>query len=71
MQSLLASAQVADAEAMRQLALQRAVGLRDALLARGVPNARLFLASPRLHETESGAEAKPWVPRVDMALGLR
>jgi uncharacterized protein involved in outer membrane biogenesis len=71
MQSLLAAAQVADAEAMRQLALQRAVGLRDALLARGVPNARLFLASPRLHETESGAEAKPWVPRVDMALGLR
>ncbi|WP_348703883.1 DUF748 domain-containing protein [Acidovorax soli] len=71
MQSLLAAAQVADAEAMRQLALQRAVGLRDALLARGVPNARLFLASPRLHETETGAEAKPWVPRVDMALGLR
>lgn len=71
MQGLLAAAQVADAEAMRQLALQRAVGLRDALLARGVPNARLFLASPRLHEAEAGAEAKPWVPRVDMALGLR
>ena len=71
MQSLLATTQAADTEAMRQLALQRAVAVRDALLARGVPNARLFLASPRLHETAAGQEAKPWVPRVDMALGLR
>ncbi len=71
MQSVLAAAQAADTAAMRQLALQRAVAVRDALLARGVPNARLFLASPRLHEAAAGPEAKPWVPRVDMALGLR
>ena len=67
MQARLAAAVAVDEEGVRQLALQRAVAVRDALLARGVPNERLFLAAPKLHEAEEG---KTWTPRVEMALQL-
>jgi len=61
---LLASYEVKE-EAVRQLALARAVALRDALIARKVPNERIFLASARLAEPDPD---KPWVPRVELAL---
>lgn len=61
---LLASYEVKE-ETVRQLALARAVALRDALIARKVPNERIFLASARLAEPDPN---KPWVPRVDLAL---
>ncbi|MBA3905063.1 MAG: hypothetical protein C0522_15530, partial [Rhodocyclaceae bacterium] len=48
---LLASYEVKE-EAVRQLALARAVALRDALIARKVPNERIFLASARLAEPD-------------------
>lgn len=54
--------------AVRELALARAVALRDALIARGVANERLFLASPKLAEPEPG---KPWTPRVDLSLATQ
>ncbi|MFH7044032.1 DUF748 domain-containing protein [Paucibacter sp. JuS9] len=47
MERLLMSSYAVDAEAARQLALARAVLVRDALIARGVPNERLFLAAPK------------------------
>ncbi len=61
---LLASYEVKE-ETIRQLALARAVALRDALIARKVPNERIFLATARLAEPDPD---KPWVPRVDLAL---
>lgn len=65
MQSMLAASKEVSEEALRQLALERAVVVRDALIAKGVPNARLFLASPKLHATEAG---KTWTPHVELAL---
>lgn len=65
MQSRLLADVAVSEEGVRQLALQRAVAVRDALLAKGVANARLFLASPKLHEPETG---KAWTPRAELAL---
>ncbi|QPF73855.1 DUF748 domain-containing protein [Roseateles sp. DAIF2] len=70
MQAMLAASHAVDEEAMRQLALQRAVAVRDALIAKGVPNARLFLAAPHLQAAKA-QEDKPWTPRVDLALAAQ
>jgi hypothetical protein len=51
-------------EAMRQEALSRAIAVRDALIAKGIPSDRLFLAAPSLHA--AGADA--WTPRATLAL---
>ncbi|UXH80313.1 DUF748 domain-containing protein [Roseateles amylovorans] len=69
-QLLMDSYRISD-EQMRELALQRSVVVRDALIARGVPNARLFLASPKLHESEAGQGTdgdRGWQPKVDLSL---
>lgn len=65
MQDMLAASHVLSEETLRQLALERAVVVRDALIAKGVPNARIFLASPRLHQVQDG---KTWTPHVELAL---
>ncbi len=57
MEKLLLASYAVDAETARQLALTRAVLVRDALIARGVPNERLFLAAPKVGE-----------PQVELAL---
>lgn len=57
MEKLLLASYVVDAETARQLALARAVLVRDALIARGVHNERLFLAAPKVGE-----------PQVELAL---
>lgn len=66
MRSLLLSSYAVDTEALRQLAVARAVAVRDALLARGAPNARVFVAAPKLCE---GACAAGWRPHVELSLG--
>lgn len=74
MRELLMDSYTVTDEQLRELALQRAVVVRDALLERGVPNARMFLASPKLHakDDERGADKdKPWSPRVDLALSAQ
>lgn len=68
MQAMLAASHEVSEEALRQLALERAVVVRDALIAKGVPNARLFLASPKLHAAEAG---KTWAPHVELALATQ
>lgn len=55
-----------DDETLRQLAVARAVVVRDALLARGAPNARVFLAAPKLCD---GACDEAWRPHVELTLG--
>jgi uncharacterized protein involved in outer membrane biogenesis len=65
MRGLLMASYEVDDEALRQLAVARAVAVRDALLVRGAPNARVFLAAPKLC---NGACASGWRPHVEMSL---
>ncbi|MFG6431404.1 DUF748 domain-containing protein [Roseateles sp. LYH14W] len=65
MRGLLMASYEVDDEALRQLAIARAVAVRDSLLARGAPNARVFLAAPKLC---NGACAADWRPRVELSL---
>jgi hypothetical protein len=52
-------------EVLTQLAIARAVAVRDALLARGAPNARVFVAAPKLCDD---ACASGWRPHVELSL---
>jgi hypothetical protein len=53
-------------DSWRQLAVQRGVAVRDALIARGFPSERLFLGAPKLHTAVAGASA--WTPAVQLTL---
>jgi uncharacterized protein involved in outer membrane biogenesis len=66
MEALLKTRIVVSAEAMRELALQRGLAVRDALMAQGLPSERLFLAAPKLRA--SGEDDAAWSPRVQLAL---
>ena len=76
MEALLRSRLAVGAEAMRELALQRGIAVRDALVAKGLPSERLFLAAPRLRgdeieKKEEGQDEKAgaaWTPRVLLTL---
>lgn len=56
-----------DSESLRQLALARAVAVRDLLAAQGVPAERLRLAPPRLRECGVSCE-ESWQPHVQLSL---
>ena len=56
-------------DAMRELALQRGLAVRDALIAKGLPSERLFLAAPKLRVSGDGDAA--WTPRVQLALSTQ
>ena len=56
-------------DTMRELALQRGLAVRDALMAAGLPSERLFLAAPRLQL--SGEGDATWVPKVQLTLATR
>lgn len=58
-------------EAMRELALQRATAVRDALIAQGLASERLFMASPKLHEPAAGEAAAGWTPKVQLSLSVK
>lgn len=66
MRALLLAGYPVSEDGVRQLALERGVAVRDALIAKGIPNSRLFLAAPRLQRE---AAAAGWVPHADLALG--
>ena len=68
MEALLKGRLVVSAEAMRELALQRGLAVRDALIARGLPSERLFLAAPKLKAADAGTA--PWTPQVQLALSV-
>jgi hypothetical protein len=53
-------------EAMRELALQRGLAVRDALIAKGLPSERLFIASPKLNA--AGDKADAWTPSARLSL---
>jgi hypothetical protein len=66
MESLLKARIVVTDEAMRELALQRGLAVRDALIAKGLPSERLFIASPKLRAPEDNAGA--WTPSAQLSL---
>jgi Domain of Unknown Function (DUF748) len=68
MEALLKSRLVVGDEAMRELALQRGITVRDALIAKGLPSERLFLAAPKLRT--AGEQDSAWTPRVQLALTM-
>jgi hypothetical protein len=51
----------------RELAIQRGLAVRDALIAQGLPSERLFLGAPQVHEA-GGADDATWSPRVQLLL---
>ncbi len=66
MLALLLPSYPVDAQRIHDLALQRSVALRDALIAQGVPNARIFLAAPHEGGVDLPAD---WQPRAELSLG--
>ena len=80
MEALLRKAAPVNEDTVRQLALDRGIAVRDALLARGLPSERLFLAAPRPHAltpptgegTAAGAkDSQPWQPSAQLSLDTR
>ncbi|MFP5397250.1 MAG: DUF748 domain-containing protein [Gammaproteobacteria bacterium] len=84
MQARLAAAVPAGDDAARELALQRALAVRDALVARGLPAERLFVGAPRVRGADAPAAASAsasaagaqaaaggWSPRAELSLALR
>lgn len=65
MRGLLLASYAVEDEVLTQLAVARAVAVRDALLARGAPNARVFVAAPKLCDD---ACASGWRPHVELSL---
>jgi len=66
MEVLLRGATLVTTDTARELALQRGLAVRDALVAKGLPSERLFLAAPRLRA--SGEDDAAWSPRVQLTL---
>ena len=67
-EALLKTRTVVSTEAMRELALQRGIAVRDTLIATGLPSERLFLAAPKLRV--SGEDDAAWTPRVQLSLAV-
>ena len=68
MEALLRDRAPASDDAMRELALQRGIAVRDALMARGLPSERLFLAAPKLKAADDGPAA--WTPQARLTLSV-
>jgi hypothetical protein len=66
MENLLFASVAVDEESMRQLAVGRGAAVRDYLLAKGVPSARLFLGAVRT--TASGND---WKPGAELGLTMK
>ena len=69
MEALLKKHMRVSEDTARQLALQRGVAVRDALVSKGLPSERLFLAAPKLRV--SGEDDAAWSPRVQLSLAVR
>ena len=69
MESLLKGHVRVSVEAMRELALQRGLAVRQTLADKGVGSDRLFLAAPKLRV--SGEDDAAWLPSVQLTLATR
>ena len=66
MEAMLLATMPADAAAARQLAVQRGLSVREALMAKGLGGERIFLGEPKLRA--EAADNAPWVPQAQLAL---
>jgi uncharacterized protein involved in outer membrane biogenesis len=75
MEALLLQSLPVSPEAIRELALQRGIAVRDALIAKGLKSERLFLAAPKLHvagkREGKGEGGAAWTPRVQLSLSVK
>ena len=80
MEALLRKAAPVNDETARQLALDRGIAVRDALLARGLPSERLFLAAPKAHAAAAAGgegtagraqDSQTWQPSAQLSLDTR
>ena len=71
MEALLRANVRAGPEAMRELALQRGLAVRDALLAKGLPGERLFVGDPKVRAGGARADDPAWAPQVKLTLDTR
>ena len=65
MEKLLLASLPASEDALRELALQRGVAVRDYLASRGLPTARLFLGA-----VKAGPPEAKWTPRAELNLAM-
>ena len=68
MRALLLPSYPVDAQSVRDLALARSVGVRDALVARGIASSRLFLGAPQV---AAEGDATAWQPHIELKLGAQ
>jgi len=66
METLLKGAVVVSSDSARELAIQRGLAVRDALIGKGLPSERLFLGAPKVHVP--GEDDAAWTPRVQLLL---
>ena len=80
MEVLLRKAAPVNDDTARQLALDRGIAVRDALLARGLPSERLFLAAPKSHAASAASgegtagraqDSQTWQPSAQLSLDTR
>jgi hypothetical protein len=69
MEALLKKRMRISEDSARQLALQRGLAVRDALVAKGLASERMFLAAPKLHV--SGEDDAAWTPRAQLSLAVK
>jgi hypothetical protein len=68
MEAMLLAAMPVDAAAGSLLAQQRGRTVREALMAKGLGSARLFLGEPKLRGEAS--DNAPWVPQAQLSLSV-
>ena len=68
MEALLKARTPVSDDAMRELALQRSLAVRDAFIAKGLPSERLFLAAPKLQAADGAAAGR--TPQVRLGLSV-
>jgi hypothetical protein len=68
---LLAQIKLSEVD-FRELALQRGLAVRDALIAKGLGSERLFVAAPKLRASagDEGDVDPKWTPRVELSLSV-
>jgi len=69
MEAMLKKQMRVSEDTARQIALQRGVTVRDALVAKGMPSERMFLAAPKLHVSGEGDAV--WTPRAQLSLDVK
>ena len=69
MEALLKKQMRVSEDTARQLALQRGLAVRDALVAKGLASERLFLAAPKLRGSGEGDAS--WTPRAELSLAVK